>query len=66
MSDYDEQLAPDDERADPVGDEFELVEAEEEAGFDLGIDVARPLAQYGAESFDVDLDVGYGNGPQGS
>lgn len=43
----------------PEGEET-LAEAEEEAGFDLGIDVGQPLVHPVGESFDIDLDLGYG------
>ena len=59
MSDHDVVDPADD-------DEPDLVEEEDEAGFDLGIDVAQPQAQYGAESFDIVNDLGYGNGPKSS
>jgi hypothetical protein len=50
---------------DPVEEhEVELAEAEEEVGFDLGVDVAQPQAPYGEESFDIVNDLGYGNGPR--
>ena len=59
MSDHD----PD--PVDPIDEEeTDLADAEEEAGFDLGIDVAQPQAPYGNESFDIANDLGYGNGPK--
>ncbi|HET6296694.1 MAG TPA: hypothetical protein VFG33_25125 [Kribbella sp.] len=45
----------------PEGEEFQaddLLEAEEEAGFDLDVDVAQPLPHPGNEAFDLDLDIG--------
>jgi hypothetical protein len=57
----------DTDQVEPVLDaEPDLTEEEAEAGFDLGIDVAQPQAQYGAESFDITNDLGYGNGPDQS
>jgi hypothetical protein len=44
----------------PEGEEA-LAEAEEEAGFDLGIDVGQPLVHPAGESFDLDADLSYGH-----
>ena len=44
----------------PEGEEA-LTEAEEEAGFDLGIDVGQPLVHPAGESFDLDADLSYGH-----
>ncbi|TCM46836.1 hypothetical protein [Kribbella sp. VKM Ac-2568] len=49
----------------PEGEEA-LAEAEEEVGFDLGIDVAQPLVQPDGESFDIAVDLAYGNDPHES
>jgi hypothetical protein len=45
-------------------EDAELAEAEEEAGFDLGADIAHPLVPPGTESFDIDGDIGFGNEPE--
>jgi hypothetical protein len=45
-------------------DEAELAEAEEEAGFDLAVDIGHPHLQPGTESFDIDGDIGFGNEPE--
>lgn len=57
MSDHDPVDRADDTAPD-------LAEEEEEAGFDLGIDVAQPQAPYGSASFDIVNDLGYGNVPE--
>ena len=56
MSDHDSMGRVDDVKPD-------LVEEEEEAGFDLRTDVAHPQASYGSESFDIVNDLGYGDVP---
>jgi len=53
----------DNEPVDFVG-EPDLAEEEEEAAFDLGIDVAEPQAPHGDQGFDIVNDLGYGNGPK--
>jgi len=45
-------------------EDAELAEAEQEAGFDLGVDIGHPLLLPGTESFDIDGDIGFGNEPQ--
>lgn len=37
---------------------------EEEADFDLGIDVAQPQVPHGSASFDIVNGLGYGNVPE--
>lgn len=41
-------------------EEEELSEAADEAGFDLGADLAHPTPRPAAESYDIDADLGYG------
>ena len=44
--------------------EEELHDADEVAGFDLEADVGHPFELHAKESFDIQADLGFGNGPR--
>jgi len=63
LHDIAEHLGEHHRRAVQRDEDAELAETADNADYDIGTDIARPLPRHGPTSYDLDTDIGIDNEP---